>query len=183
MRTWAVFKSPVREAIHRLKYKHDIGLGEALSRHLVELYDTLKWPVDMIVPMPLSQTRLQERGYNQSSLLARPLAMARNVLYKPQAIDRIRNTRPQVGLSARDRFENVKDAFMGNQAIVKEKTILLIDDVTTTGATIQACCLALLSAGAKQTYVMTLARSVLGDDLPPVPDEMAGDSQPVQSLY
>lgn len=178
-----MFKSPVREAVHRLKYKHDIGLGEALSRHLIELYDILNWPVDLILPMPLSSTRLQERGYNQASLLARPLALARNVPYKPHAVSRIRHTRPQVGLSARERLENVKDAFSARGDLVEGKTILVIDDVTTTSATIQACCTALLQAGARQVYAMTLARSVLGDDLPPNSDEMAADSQPVPSLY
>ncbi len=182
MRTCAVFKSPVREALHRLKYKQDIGLGEALSRHLIELYDTLQWPINLIVPLPLSQTRLRERGYNQSSLLARPLALARAVPYKPQVVERVRNTRPQVGLSAVDRLENVKDAFLAH-AEVKDKTVLVIDDVTTTSATIQACSLALLTAGAKQVYAMTLARAVLGDDLPPNPQDMVEDSQPVQSLY
>lgn len=182
MRTAAVYKTPLREAIHRLKYKHDIGLGEALSHYLIELYDSLDWKVDMVVPVPLSPSKLQERGYNQSSLLAWPLAKWHNLLFLPSAIQRIRNTRPQVELSAKERRENVKDAFFARD-IVRGKRILVIDDVTTTGSTIQACCKALINAQASEVYAMTLARAVIGDDTPPEPDPVFDQEQPVQTLY
>ena len=183
MRTWAAFKSPVREAIHRLKYKHDIGLGEALSRHLVELFDIQNWPVELVIPMPLNLNRLKERGYNQSVLLARPLALARSLVYTTRAVQRIRDTRPQVGLNAADRLQNVKDAFQAERALVTGKTILVVDDVATTGATIQACCTALLDAGARSVYALTLARSILGDDQFPAADQVEMDLQPNQTLY
>lgn len=183
IRSWAAFKSPVRDAIHKLKYRHDIGLGEALSRHLIELYDILEWQVDMIVPLPLSKSRQQERGYNQASLLAWPLALAKKIPYKPNAVERIRHTLPQVGLSAKDRNENVKDAFLAKSYIVAGQKILVVDDVTTTGSTIQACCSALKTAGASQVYAMTIARSIFGDDLPPVIDNGKEDAQPIQTLY
>lgn len=183
MRTALVYKSPLREAIHKLKYKHDIGLGEALSHYLIELYDKMGWKVDLIIPVPLSPSKKQERGYNQSALLAWPLAKARRIQYLPGAANRIRNTRPQVELSARERRENVKDAFMASRADVSGKRVLLIDDVTTTGATLQACCKAMRVAGANAVYAMTLARAVIGDDMPPELTQAADHELPVQTLF
>lgn len=183
MRTALVYQSPLREAIHKLKYKHDIGLGEALSFYLIELYDKLNWKIDLIVPVPLSPSKKQERGYNQSALLAWPLAIARGIQFQPAAVARIRNTRPQVELSARERRENVKDAFLARAELVSAKRVLVVDDVTTTGSTIQACCKAIRAAGAKEVFAMTLARAVFGDDAPPELIQMADHEQPVQSLY
>jgi predicted amidophosphoribosyltransferase len=100
LRSWGIFIGPLRKAIHRLKYKHDLGLGEALSRHLIDYYQTTGWKVDIISPVPLSNSRQQERGYNQSELLALPLALAYGISYKSKAISRIRNTRSQVGRKA-----------------------------------------------------------------------------------
>lgn len=183
LRTAVIYKSPLREAIHRLKYKHDIGLGEALSRYLIELYNKLDWSVDMIIPVPLSPSKKQERGYNQSALLAWPLAKFKHIVYRPDAIERIRNTRPQVELSASERRENVKAAFLATESLVTGKRVLVIDDVTTTGATIQACSQALRNAGAAEVYAMTLARAVFGDDTQPEKDQAAHHEHPVQSLY
>src|SRR5512146_2334645 len=118
LRSWGIFIGPLREAIHKLKYQHDIGLAEALSCHLIDLFHSTGWEVDLISPIPLSFTRLQERGYNQSALLARPLAQITHIHYQPKAVCRIRDTRPQVGLKAQERFENVKDAFFSDTSLV-----------------------------------------------------------------
>jgi competence protein ComFC len=162
LRSWGIFIGPLREAIHRLKYKHDVGLGEALSQHLIDFYQTTGWKVDIISPVPLSNSRQQERGYNQSELLALPLALAYGISYKPKAITRIRNTRSQVGLKAGERLVNVKGAFIAKKEIVEGKIVLLVDDVTTTGATISASAEALMDAGAQVVYGLTLARSNFG---------------------
>lgn len=183
MRAAVVYKSPLREAIHKLKYKHDIGLGEALSGYLIELYDKLGWKVDLIIPVPLSPSKKQERGYNQSALLAWPLAKARCIQYQPGAVERIRDTRRQVELNARERRENVKDAFMASAEVVRGKRVLVIDDVTTTGATLQACCKAVQAAGADGVYAMTLARAVFGDDIPSGLAQADDHEQPVLTLY
>jgi competence protein ComFC len=162
LRSWGIFFGPLREAIHRLKYKHDLGLGDALAKHLIDLFLTTGWNVDLIVPVPLNQSRLKERGYNQAALLARPLGLATGISYHARAVARIRNTRSQVGLKAKERAENVKDAFLAEPAIVKGKQVLMVDDVTTTGATISACAKALKAAGARSVYGLTLARSSFG---------------------
>ncbi len=169
LRSFAEFGGPIREALHRLKYQRDIGMGEALSKHLIELYNQLKWGIDVVTPVPLSAKRARERGFNQSGLLARPLAYAVQKPYQPNALKRSRDTRSQVGLGADERQQNVEGAFTANAALVKEKVVLVIDDVMTTGSTINACTQALLRAGASAVYGLTLARAVFladADDQP-----------------
>lgn len=165
----AIFDGPLRAALHRLKYERDAGLGEPLSKHLIELYNQLKWDIDLVIPTPLSARRARERGYNQSSMLARPFAYAVQKLYQPSAIRRIRETRSQVGLTASERRQNVASSFTAQTEIVQGKTVLVIDDVMTTGSTINACAQALRKAGASGVYGLTLARAALhthSDDRP-----------------
>jgi competence protein ComFC len=164
LRSFGLFQGTLREAMHRLKYQQDIGLGEALSKHLIELYNQEKWAVDCIVPVPLSSHRLKERGYNQASLLARPLALAVRKPYRPDILHRVRDTRSQVGLTAVERRANVEDAFSSEPRQVKGKTILIVDDVTTTGSTINACAQALCASGASAVFGLTLSRAVLQAD-------------------
>ena len=165
IRGWGQYNGALRTAIHRLKYRHDLGLAEALSRHLIDHFITLAWPVDLITAVPLSPARLSERGYNQSGLLAYPFALAQKLPFLPAAIYRTRETVSQVGLSAHDRHENVRDAFAALPNLVHRKTVLVIDDVATTGATLNFCAAALLQAGAHAVFGLTLARAVgLSDD-------------------
>ncbi len=164
LRSWGVYGGPLRRAIHRLKYGRDLGLGEALSKHLIELYNLLQWNIDCVTPVPLSRRRQQERGYNQAGLLALPLARAVGAPYRPAALQRTRETRSQVRLGAQERRANVQGAFRAEPALVSGKHVLVIDDVTTTGSTIHACAQALTLAGASAVFGMTLARSVLQAD-------------------
>jgi competence protein ComFC len=160
MRSWLVFGGPIRQALHQLKYKRDMALGDALAKHLAEYYNKLHWHVDLVVPVPLGKKRLNERGYNQVGLIAMPLAAVNHLRYAPRALTRSRETRTQVGLTLAERKENVCGAFQSDKALVSGTTILLIDDVATTGATLSACATALLIAGAKSIYALTLARAL-----------------------
>jgi competence protein ComFC len=159
LRSYAIHAGPIRHALHRLKYQRDIGIAESLSKHLIELYNHFKWDIDIVVPVPLSAKRKQERGYNQAGLLGRPLAYAIQKPYRSDILWRSRETRSQVGLSAQDRLQNVKNAFSAHTNSVKDKTILIVDDVTTTGSTINACAQALRLAGASAIYGLTVARA------------------------
>jgi ComF family protein len=163
MRSWATFTGPLRKAIHSLKYQQNMGLGIQLANHLNLLLDKLQWPVELITAVPLSRQRIAERGYNQSYLLARPIAFTHHIPFIPQAVKRIRNTPSQVGLNAPERKKNVDGAFTANPEIVKNRTVLLVDDVATTGATLAASTQALLSAGAENVYALTLARAVFNN--------------------
>jgi competence protein ComFC len=164
LRSFGFFSGPLREALHRLKYRQDIGLGEVLSNHLNQLVNQQNWQFELITAVPLSQNRLRQRGYNQASLLAWPIALARRIPYLRDSIKRIKDTRSQVGLTVHERSKNVEDAFRANPQQVSGKRVLIVDDVTTTGATIRACAEALLAAGASGVYGITLARAILHHD-------------------
>jgi ComF family protein len=162
VRSWAIFAGPVREAVHRLKYRRDLGLGEALAQPLYGLLVSLNWQIDLVVPVPLSPERLKERGYNQVSTVARPLALATGFHYRPQALVRVKETRSQVGLSPQQRRENVAMAFRAYSELVRGKHVLIVDDVMTTGATLESCAEAVIGAGASSVKGLTLTRAVLG---------------------
>jgi ComF family protein len=150
----------LRNAIHRLKYYRDIALGEILARPMIVCLSLIAWNVDLVIPVPISLSRRSERGYNQAALLARPIALYFGMNYQPQALKKSRETRSQVGLSVKERQANVHGAFFAEQRIVEGKNILVVDDVTTSGATLNACGQALRNAGAKQVYCLTLARAL-----------------------
>lgn len=160
MRSWAVFDSPIQDALHTLKYRRNIGLGEMLAVQMGEFFLSLQWQVQAMIPVPLGKKRLQERGYNQTALVARPLAHETGMDYAPQALWKTRETRSQVGLSVPQRHENVHNAYQADPEVVKGRSILLMDDVATTGSTISACTMSLLSAGARDVYVLTIARAL-----------------------
>ncbi len=160
LRSWSAFDAPVRNALHRLKYRSDLGLGDALAAQLSEFVAALNWPIDCIVPIPLGQKRLQERGYNQVALIARPLAMAMKIDFEADAISRVRETRSQVGLTKLERRENVREAFQAKPKRVINRIILLMDDVATTGSTLSSCAEALYAAGARDVFAFTVSRAL-----------------------
>ena len=160
MRSWAVFDSPIQNGLHTIKYRHNIGLGESIAIQMTDFVRSLNWPVEIMMPVPLGKKRLKERGYNQVGLVARPLAYRLRLNYEPDALWKVRETRSQVGLTVFQRRENVHDAYQADRKIVKGKSILIMDDVATTGSTISASTEALLSAGAQDIYVLTIARAL-----------------------
>ena len=158
MRSWAEYKDAIREAIHSLKYKNNIPLGYFFSQKLTEMIEQTSWNFDVIVPVPLNPFRLKERGFNQSTLIAKPLANQLGVSFDNKALGRIKDTSPQYTLTATQRRENVADAFFGNADRLKGKGVLIIDDIITTGATMENCTKALLAAGAAKVYCASVAR-------------------------
>ena len=143
-----------------MKYRRNMGFGEAIAMQMTDYVRSLGWPIDMLIPVPLGKKRLKERGYNQVGLVARPLAYQLGLVYAPEALVKSRETRSQVGLSISQRSANVQDAYQADSQIVMGKSVLIMDDVATTGSTISACTTALLSAGAKDVYVLTIARAL-----------------------
>jgi ComF family protein len=140
-------------------------LGEALAIQLSDFLQTLNWPVDMVTCVPLSRDRLRQRGYNQSAMIARPLAMSIAKPFLPVLLRKTREAPTQVGLSANDRRKNVDGAFEAGGTLLIAKQVLVIDDVTTTGSTMNACARALLDAGAASVYGLTFARAGLHDHI------------------
>jgi ComF family protein len=154
-----VFESPLREAIHALKYQRKrriaVLLGDLLATYLRS--HPLPTHVDALIPVPLHPRRLTERGFNQSELLAQRLAQLSGIPLLTVGLVRSRDTRQQVGLDAHERHENVKGAFSWQRRKPPPARVLLIDDVLTTGATMDACAYALRAAGAHEIYALALA--------------------------
>ena len=160
MRSWAVFDSPIQNGLHTMKYRRNIGLGESIAMQMLDFVRSLNWQMDLLIPVPLGKKRIKERGYNQIALVAQPLAYQLEIRYEPGALWKTRETRSQVGLTVSQRSENVQDAYQADSKVVNDKSILIMDDVATTGSTISACTAALRSAGAREVYVLTIARAL-----------------------
>ena len=111
LRSCYAYLEPARQAIHRLKYQRDIGLADALAAPMTELHPRLSWQIDSVTSVPLSPARLRQRGYNQASLLAFPVALSLNKPYQSKLLQRHRDTTSQVGLSALERRQNVSRGF------------------------------------------------------------------------
>ena len=156
----AHYEGVLRECLHSLKYDENRGLGELFARWLAPLVSKASWQIELVIPVPLSDERFRERGYNQSALIARPLAAQLGLPYNNYGLKRVLNTPSQVGLSAEDRRRNVAKAFSAEKAIVSSKSVLLVDDVMTTGSTLGACADALLHVGAKAVYAVTVGRYI-----------------------
>ncbi|MEC8776511.1 MAG: ComF family protein, partial [Pseudomonadota bacterium] len=156
-----VYDDTSREIILRFKHadrtRYANAFGVWISRAGAELVPV----ADVVVPVPLHPRRLIGRRYNQSLLLARAVARLGRLPVIPDALRRLRNTPSQGSLSRGARHRNVQGAFsLRGRAEVVGKSILLIDDVYTTGATVEACTHALKKGGAARVYVLTLARVI-----------------------
>jgi competence protein ComFC len=149
----------MRKAIHRLKYSNSRDLAAPLGEMMVSYWQDVHLPADVIVPVPLHPRRLRERGYNQATLLARELGKGVDLPVLENVLIRVRDTSPQVDLSAEERKENVREAFHCPDDRLAGKDVLLIDDVYTTGATLEACSLALRQRGVRTVWAFTLARA------------------------
>ena len=167
LRSCFVYMEPVRSALIKIKYHRELGLGEILAMNAAQYLDTLGWKADVILPIPLSEQRIAERGYNQVNLIAHPLARIIKCKYVPAALRRIKHTHSQVGLNVEERRQNVFGAFQANAQLVKGKTIILMDDVATTGSTLEAASKALMESGASKVYALTFARAMpkVGSDV------------------
>ena len=149
-----------RTAIHRLKYRGARFLAPFLARLLAEALVRRPIQTDLVVPVPLYAARERERGFNQSALIAAELSrLAGLPAPGPALLTRLTYHRPQVGLSAAERRRNVRDAFAcPDPAAVAGRRVALVDDVMTTGATLEACAAALRAAGASAIVGLVVAR-------------------------
>ena len=162
IRAAALHVPPLEGAIHALKYEGRAELAPSLARYLRAATMADPWPaiiagLDGIVPVPLHEGRLIERGYNQAELLADSFAKEISTPILEGAIARVRETPSQVGLLARDRAENVKNAFRVEHGQVRGNSLLLVDDVCTTGSTMRECALALRGGGAVRVFGLALS--------------------------
>lgn len=150
-----VFDGAVRKTIHHLKYHGEFARAEWCGREVARLVNELGWRPDLLVPVPLHRSRLRSRGYNQSAKIASVAAVSLATPFG-NVLVRTRATLAQVGLDAAGRRENVQGAFACPHDL-SDLSILLVDDVVTTGATIEACAVACRQAGAQDIWAVTVA--------------------------
>lgn len=161
MRALFRFEGVVREAIHQLKYQNLRALAEPLAQLLGDYLTVNQIPGAVLTAVPLHKKRLKERGYNQSALLATTLGKLTGIPVSEDYLIRQRPSSPQARTqTVAERRSNVSDAFFCPDNRVKDRAVIVIDDVATSGATLNACASALKTAGASSVWGLTLAREI-----------------------
>ena len=161
-RSVCVYDGVIKDCIHLFKYRSKLSLAKPLSKLMVDFaHNFLDMEnIDLILPVPLANSKLRQRQFNQAKLLAKSISCAFSKELKDKLLIKIKPGVAQVNLSRAERLKNVRGSFkVRHQLLLKNKNILLVDDVLTTGATINECARMLLEAGAKRVGVFTLARS------------------------
>lgn len=159
-RAVAAYEGAMRDLIHAFKYADRHDARHLFGTWLVSAGAPLLPGIGMVVPVPLAWTRLLRRQFNQAAILAQETSRLTGLAYAPDILKRVRATRSQVGLSRPERARNVGGSFAvasRHRSRLKGASVLLIDDVITTGATVNACARVLLAAGAERVDVLALA--------------------------
>lgn len=151
--------SPIRAAIHFLKYRNHKAVASVLATILADAYRSYQIAADIIVPVPLHSSRLTERGYNQSELLAKAVSNILRLSVNTITLQRVRQTKSQMTLGITERHQNMTDAFACRNLDLSGQKVLLIDDVCTTGSTLNACANALKKSGVASVWGLTLAKA------------------------
>ena len=159
VRSYALYEGPLTRALLQLKYRPNRRLAETMAVWLTSLFQREGWSASMGVAVPLAVSRLRQRGYNQVTLIASALARMLELPYDAKALRRIRDTPSQVGLNPTERWNNVSGAFRSYLSNGSSQTVLLVDDLFTTGATMAACAAALKASGVKNLMGLTVARA------------------------
>ncbi len=161
MSFFSSYQGLLKSVILRYKFSAELGLGSALGTMLAEAavfqpYEHL----DMIIPVPLHPARLRQRGFNQSLELARVMGRKIGLEVQPHALIKTRNTPPQTSMKRKLRLKSLRRAFAANNSLVNGRKVLLIDDIMTTGSTMEECTRELFRAGASEVRIVFLARTV-----------------------
>jgi ComF family protein len=164
-RAVSLYQEPLRGCIHALKYDGNTRLAEPLGLLLAQAYRRYGLQADMLIPVPLHSERQQQRGFNHASLLAEVCSANVGVPMNDSILVRLRATVAQVDLHPRERYQNVAGAFActsgSASGALYGRRIVIIDDVSTTSATLEACATPLFAAGAKEIWGLVLARPMV----------------------
>lgn len=154
-----LYEGAIKSSLYDFKYKNQRNYAEFYSRSIMQIYgkQLQSLGVEGIVPVPVSVRKKRIRGYNQAELLAERIGRTLGIPIYPDYLGRSVDTSPQKELNDKERMKNLKNAFKIGQNKIKLKKILLVDDIYTSGATIEACTRVLLSAGAETVYYTSVA--------------------------
>lgn len=159
----AIYEDPLKKVLMKFKYKRRLHLsrplGEIMAKYVRSNFDISR--VDFIIPVPLHHKRQSERGFNQAEALSHELSRHFGIPTVSGILHRIRETAPQFNLPPKDRYNNVKGAFaVNNCSFLRDKRVLLLDDIYTTGSTISECTRVLKETGTRDVHVLTLSRAL-----------------------
>jgi len=156
LNSFGAYEGLLKEAIHCFKY----GGIKRVGRELGKLLASIAPPkIDLLIPVPLHINKLRKREFNQSAILAKQCADAWKIPLSLTLLIKVKETKDQASLEARDRHSNVKNAYKVT-GLMKEIKVGLVDDVVTTGATLMECAKTLKKAGIKEVHAITLARTI-----------------------
>lgn len=159
LRAYARYTGRLVSALLHLKYRPDQRLARRMADWLAPIAVQEGWPISAVVPVPLAPGRRRRRGFNQARLLSEQVARALGRSHLTGKLRRVEETRSQVGLTPGERWANVGRAFQAAPGSFAGQRVLLIDDLTTTGATLSACAEALRAAGAQEIWGLTVGRA------------------------
>jgi ComF family protein len=151
--------NPLQALVYQLKYGNQPKLGEFIGRYYGVMLAEMQWlhSFQLIIPVPLHKHKLSQRGYNQSDYFSKGLSAALDIPWQARCLQRIKHTTSQTKQTKLGRLQNVANAFyVADKQLIEGKHILLVDDIITTGATLEACSMALLEAGAQQVSIATI---------------------------
>ncbi len=161
VRSVFIFDGVIRQAVHDLKYRNVQTMSGRLAGFMSDYFRESGLSGDMLIPVPLHDTRLRQRGYNQSELLAAELSQQISVAVNTALVKRVRNTKPQArSAGVTERRANMDSTFVCTSGEAAGRDVILIDDVCTSGATLESCAYALKAAGANHVLGFTLAREI-----------------------
>ena len=154
-----VHKDAVKYSVYQFKFHNRRIYGSFFANELLSRYgkSIIRWKISLIIPIPLSRKKQKKRGYNQAELIAVSLGRAMHIPVCTNGLKRVKDTKPQKQLSMRERRKNLKDAFRWEKALLEGENILLIDDIYTTGNTIDFAAIELKKAGASKVYFLTIS--------------------------
>lgn len=156
------YKDKISTAVQNLKFSNAKYLAKPLAKFLDAEIPKLKYKPEIIIPVPMHKNKKKIRGYNQCELLAKELSKFSNIETSFDVLYKIKDTKEQVKLDFNERQNNLENCFViKNKAKIKDKVVLLIDDVYTTGATVRNCARKLLEGSARKVVVLTIAHTVL----------------------
>lgn len=152
------YSEGIRQSIYEFKYHGMKEYAKFYGKEIASGYGEIirEWNADVIIPIPLHSSKLRKRGYNQAELVALDVGARLGIPVDAKTLLRREKTKPQKDLSERERIKNLKNAFILTQNVVKYKKIILVDDIYTTGTTIDACADLLLQAGVEKVYFLSV---------------------------